>query len=331
MSARKAMTPAEQDDLLRRVSGELLASAPADWVKLRLVYTGLVDFATVRLEAMFSDGRVEHWLPPATAPGLMAELRSGMYVETKGTWYTAHLEVDRPGRYTVRYDHDEEPHFGEARPDRSFALDHVCFPRGVDHRPDWLQLKLMGAAEESTEPLPEHVEDLPLEWATHTDAALLRETGVSPGGLTPEVMMDVVQEIVDRTFDALRPKGEWTGILIDHKEIAGVTDTRVSVDWVGSGTELEWLPAEADRLLYTLRTGMYQQGKGTWFRARFRIGESGEIALEFDQKNPPEFDPAPDPRCYLWDVQRFPRSSDHIPDWLLDRLSEAQRIAKAQA
>lgn len=324
------MTPAEQDELLRRVSAELLASAPADWVKLRLVHTGLVDFATVRLEAMFVDGRTEHWLPPAAVPEAMSELRSGMYREGEGTWYTAHLEVDRTGRYSVRYDYDEEPHFGQARPDHSFALDHVCFPRGLDHRPDWLQLKLMGAAEERTVPLPEHVEARPREWAAHTDTVLLRETGASPGGLTPEAMMDVVQEIVDRTFDALRAKGAWTGIVIDHKEVLGVTDTRVSVDWNGSGTQQEWLPTEADRLLYTLRTGMYQQGKGTWFRAKFRIAETGEIGLEFDQKNPPEIDPAPDPRCYLWDVQRFPRSSDHIPDWLLDRLSEAQRLLKAQ-
>lgn len=325
------MSPAEQDELLRRVSGELLASAPADWVKLRLVYTGLVDFATVRLEAMFSDGRTEHWLPPAAAPEAMGDLRRGMYREGEGVWYTVHLEVDRHGGYSVRYNYDEEPHFGEVRPDHSFALDHVCFPRGLDHRPDWLQLKLMGAAEERTGPLPEHVEDRPGEWTAHTDTALLRETDVAPGGITPEAMMDLVQEIVDRTFDALRSKGAWTGIVIDHKEVLGVTDTRVIVDWNDSGSRQEWLPTEADRLLYTLRTGMYQQGKGTWFRAKFRIAESGEIGLEFDQKNPPEFDPAPDPRCYLWDVQRFPRSSDHIPDWLLDRLSEAQRLVKAQA
>lgn len=282
MSARKAMTPAEQDKLLRGVSGKLSASAPAGWTKLRLVYAALVDFSAARFETMFTSGRVESRLPPRTAVGELRTLREGMHLEGRGTWYTVHLEVNRSGRYTVRYSYDDRP--VEPRTDLSHPLD-----------PD-----------------------------------RLRESGIAPGDMTPEEMMDTVQEIAGHAFEALGTKGRWTGILIDHKEVVGRAESRVTVDWAETGPEPEWLPPQVDRLLNKLRTGMYQRGKGTWFRARFRIEESREIGIEFDQKNPPDFDPAPDPRCYLWDVRRFPRSSAHIPDWLLERLSLAQRLAKAE-
>lgn len=338
MSARKAMTPAEQDNLLRGVTGQLLASAPTDWIKLRLVYAALVDFSAVRFETMSTHGDTEHRLPPRTILRELRTLREGMYLEGRGTWYTIHLEIDRSGRYTVRYSYDGEPHFTEPRTDLSHALDHAHFPRTEEHVPGWLRVKLMGAEEELTggileglhEPDPPEPFDPEVEWAADVDPDRLRESSIAPGDMTPEEMMDTVQEIADHTFDALHPKGRWTSILIDHKEVVGRSDTRLTVDWADTGPEPEWLPPEADRLLNKLRTGMYQRDKGTWFRACFRIKESREIGVEFDQKNPPDFDQDPDPRCYLWDVLRFPRSSAHIPDWLLERLSRAQRLSKTE-
>lgn len=338
MSARKAMTPSEQDNLLRGVTGQLLASAPVDWIKLRLVYAALIDFSAVRFEAMSTHGSTEHRLPPRTILRELRTLREGMYLEGRGTWYTVYLEISRSGRYTVRYSYDGEPSFTEPRTDLSHALDHAYFPRADEHIPDWQRVKLMGAEEERTGGVLEGLHGLgPLdtpdpgvEWAANVSPDRLRESNIAPGDMTPEEMMDTVQEIADHAFESLQPKGRWKGILIDHKEVVGRADTRVTVDWADTGPEPEWLPPEADKLLNKLRTGMYQRGKGTWFRAGFRIKESREIGLEFDQKNPPDFAQDIDPRCYLWDVRRFPRSSDHIPDWLLERLSRAQRLIKAE-
>jgi len=339
MGARKAMTPAEQDNLLRGVTGQLLASAPtADWIKLRLVYAALVDFSAVRFETMSTRGHTEHRLPPRTILRELTTLREGMYLEGRGTWYTLHLEICHSGTYAVRYDYDGEPHFTQPRTDLSHALDHAHFPRTDEHVPDWLRLKLMGAEEETPgktlaarhDPGPPEPPTPGVEWAAEVDPDRLRKSNITPGTMTPEETMDTIREIADHIFRALEPKGTWTGIHIDHKEVVGKADTRLTVDWTHTGPEPEWLPPEADRLLNKLRTGMYQHDQGTWFRANFRIEESGEIGIEFDQKNPPGFDQDIDPRCYLWDVHRFPRSSDHIPDWLLERLGRAQRMNKAE-
>lgn len=316
------MTPLEQEEAVCRIGNELLQSAPVDWVKLRLVYSGLVDCGTARLEAMFEDGSVQDWVPPQSALAQLQELRSGMYSEGKGTWYTACYEINRPDHYRIRYGFDEEPHFDVPPPDASYALDQWHFPRSADYVPDWLQAKLIGAYEA----------DAVLGdrgWRVSVNSAPARDARIEPGSMTPEEMMDTVQEVASRTFDLIR--GEWTGIRIDHKEVLGAAATRVEVDRADGRTEQEWLPPEVDRLLNRLRTGMHQPGKGTWFRARFTVQDTGEIGVEFDQKNPPGFDFTLDPRCFYRDLQRFPRNADHIPDWLLDQLSQAQRRMRTES
>ncbi|WP_143832837.1 MULTISPECIES: hypothetical protein [Nocardiopsis] len=323
MSARRAMTPVEQDESLRRIGTDLLRAAPDDWVKLRLVYSGLGTCETARFDAMFQGGRSTGCVPPLSVVEGMRGIRAGMHTAGTGTWYTAYYEIERTGGYRIRYDYENEPHFDEAQDDAGYALELECFPRDDEHVPDWMRERLEGgrvpgAASEGVSP-----------WSML--AAVSRpepRSHISPGDMTPEEMMDTVQEIVDRTIEPVR--GRWSEIVVDYRGLVRMSSSRVRVRREDGRVEWDLLLPEVGQLLDRLRTGMYQPGKGTWFTARLTVSESREIGAHFDHDAPPEFDFAPDPRSFHQDIRFFPRSSDHLPDWLLDRLSLAQRMIRAE-
>ncbi|WP_150243311.1 hypothetical protein [Nocardiopsis quinghaiensis] len=321
MSARKAMTPVEQDEFLRRIGTDLLRAAPDDWVKLRLVYSGLGACETARFEVMFEGGRSTGCVPPLSVVEWMREMREGMYTAGTGTWYTAYYEVERPGGHRIRYDYENEPHFDEPRDDASYAFDLEHFPRDDEHVPDWLRERLEG------DRVPGAASEGGSLWSL---LAAVPHPGsrshISPGDMTPEEMMDTVQEIVDRTIEPVR--GRWSEIVVDYRGLVRMSSSRVMVRREDGGVEWDLLLPEVGQLLDRLRTGMYQSGKGTWFTARLTVSESREIGAHFDHDAPPEFDFEPDPRSFHQDIRCFPRSSDHLPDWLLDRLSLAQRIIR---
>lgn len=322
MSARKAMTPVEQDESLRRIGTDLLRAAPDDWVKLRLVYSGLGGCESAHFEVMFEGGRSAGWIPPLPALERLREIRSGMYAPGTGTWYTAYYELERPGSYRIRYDYEDEPYFDEPQGDASYMLDLELFPRHGKHVPGWLRERLEGDRVAGT------AEGTP-SWGLLTASRPSPRTRTSPGAMSPEEMMDTVQEIVDRTLASVH--GEWNEVVIDYRGLVGVSTSRVAVRRAHGGTEWDLLLPQVGRLLDRLRTGMYQQGKGTWFTARFTVQQSREVGAHFDHNGPPEFDFESDPRSFHQDIQYFPRSSDHLPDWLLDQLSLAQRMIRTGA
>ncbi|OKI19021.1 hypothetical protein A6A08_05335 [Nocardiopsis sp. TSRI0078] len=314
------MTPAEQDESLRRIGTDLLRAAPDDWVKLRLVYSGLGAWETARFEVMFEGGRSTGCVPPLSAVERMREVRAGMYTAGTGTWYTAYYEVERSGGYRVRYDYENEPHFDEPRDDDGYALDLERFPRDDEHVPDWLRERLEGDRVPGT---AEGASPWSMLAGVSRPGPRAR---MSPGGMTPEEMMDTLQEVVDRTVGQVR--GRWSEIVIDYRGLVRMSSSRVTVRREDGRVEWDLLLPEVGQMLDRLRTGMYQPGKGTWFTARLTVGESREIGAHFDHDAPPEFDSEPDPRSFHQDIRSFPRSSDHLPDWLLERLSLAQRMIR---
>lgn len=72
-----------------------------------------------------------------------------------------------------------------------------------------------------------------------------------------------------------------------------------------------------------LRSGMYQQGRGTWFSMRYTITPPTRYDVTFNYDNPPDFLIPASPHAYLDDLQRFPRDPEHIPNWLQQKIDEA--------
>ncbi|MDL4771399.1 MULTISPECIES: hypothetical protein [Thermomonosporaceae] len=133
------------------------------------------------------------------------------------------------------------------------------------------------------------------------------------------------RETVDGAVRALRsaaPFG-WERLGFEFRATVGIDSASFEVVDSEGGMRQAFPPGHAIGKMDELRRVMYRRGKGAWFTARLDIERSGRFSAEFDYDGEPDFTPALDPAAYVIDLDRFPRSDDHIPAWLRAKLRDA--------
>ncbi|HTI26425.1 MAG TPA: TNT domain-containing protein [Kutzneria sp.] len=78
-------------------------------------------------------------------------------------------------------------------------------------------------------------------------------------------------------------------------------------------------PADIASLFARLRAGMYREGRGTWFNARYQLDKPSSYNLDFDRDEPQWQNPPP-LMAYTDEMRFFPRTEDNVPEWLAGRL-----------
>ncbi|GAA1207939.1 glycohydrolase toxin TNT-related protein [Prauserella alba] len=87
------------------------------------------------------------------------------------------------------------------------------------------------------------------------------------------------------------------------------------------GTTQEWVATHDIATLFgKLRAGMYREGRGTWFNARYQLDHPSSYNLEYD-RDEPSWDLAPPSQAYADELRMFPRSEENVPDWLMRRMA----------
>jgi hypothetical protein len=87
------------------------------------------------------------------------------------------------------------------------------------------------------------------------------------------------------------------------------------------GTTQEWVATHDIATLFgRLRAGMYRDGRGTWFNARYQLDHPSSYNLEYN-RDEPQWDLIPPPQAYSDELRMFPRSEDNVPEWLIRRMS----------
>jgi hypothetical protein len=87
------------------------------------------------------------------------------------------------------------------------------------------------------------------------------------------------------------------------------------------GTVHEWLATHDIATLFDrLRGGMYRDGRGTWFNARYQLDHPSSYNLEYN-RDEPVWNLAPPPQAYSDELRMFPRTEDNVPEWLIRRMS----------
>ncbi|MEV6606685.1 glycohydrolase toxin TNT-related protein [Kutzneria sp. NPDC051319] len=81
-------------------------------------------------------------------------------------------------------------------------------------------------------------------------------------------------------------------------------------------------PADIASLFARLRAGMYREGRGTWFNARYQLDRPSSYNLDFDRDEPQWQNPPP-LMAYTDEMRFFPRTDDNVPEWLAGRLQPA--------
>ncbi len=141
------LPPDEQHRLLGEATRTMLELAPTGWHRIILDYMTLGRRINVGSSAMVGDGSVVRLAPPRTLAPLFAQLRSGMYAQNTGTWFSFRLIIDPPRTFAVKYNWNDLPPF-PAVPDREhFEIDQERFPRSPENMPDWFRHGLHGRNE----------------------------------------------------------------------------------------------------------------------------------------------------------------------------------------
>ncbi|GAB1508616.1 TNT domain-containing protein [Actinophytocola sp. KF-1] len=141
-----------------------------------------------------------------------------------------------------------------------------------------------------------------------------------PTQLTPTEQDALVKQI---GLAMLRVAPEdWEQLTVDYRAVGRYAESTGQVTYSDGGTEPWTMPADLQGLFARLRAGMYREGRGTWFNARYKLDHPSSYNLEYDREEP-NWELPPPPQAYPDDMRMFPRTDDNVPEWLRRRLAQA--------
>ncbi|PWV70506.1 Protein of unknown function [Prauserella marina] len=113
---------------------------------------------------------------------------------------------------------------------------------------------------------------------------------------------------------------DWRRVTAEYRAVGRYHELTGEVV-VADGSTEEWMATHDIATLFgRLRAGMYREGRGTWFNARYQLDHPSSYNLEYD-RDEPQWDLAPPPQAYADELRTFPRSEENVPDWLMRRMS----------
>ncbi|WUH96696.1 antitoxin YezG family protein [Spirillospora sp. NBC_00431] len=133
------------------------------------------------------------------------------------------------------------------------------------------------------------------------------------------------RETVNGAVRALRsaaPAG-WERLDFEFRATVGIDSASLEVEGPDGERRTAMPPGQAVGKMDELRRVMYRDGQGAWFTARLQVERSGRFSAEFDYDGEPDFTPPLTSSAYAVDLDRYPRSDEHIPGWLREKLSDA--------
>jgi hypothetical protein len=123
---------------------------------------------------------------------------------------------------------------------------------------------------------------------------------------------------VGRALLTVAPVG-WTRIHAEYRSAGRHIEVDVFVSGPDGTPHPVRPPAEVVEGLGRLRRGMYRPGRGTWLSAVYVIEPPSSFSADFEPDLEPRWRRLPPPIGFQDELRFFPRTDDHIPDWLRAR------------
>ncbi|MEU6749315.1 hypothetical protein ABZ914_24095 [Spirillospora sp. NPDC046719] len=277
-------------ELTRGIATLLAQAAPPDWRRIDLRVMMTVAVSDAALAVVMQDGTGRPVEMPRDILGMAAELRSIMYRQDRGTWMSMRVMLDPPGSYYTAYNNDYDPRWEPDIPAEAYDQDLAAFPRAEENIPDWLR------ARTGRPPLP----PAPAE------------------PLGPVEQKDLLEEITTVLVDSL--PASWRQADVYHNALGSHTETVAQLLTCDTHMPSPWTPPPAaGELFERLHRGMYSDGLGTWFSARFQLAFPFSYQVEYDHDTEPRWKTPPPPSAYAEDLRMFARTPDNTPSWLHPR------------
>lgn len=122
------------------------------------------------------------------------------------------------------------------------------------------------------------------------------------------------------------PATGWTSLKFGMKCVGNVQGGLIFVDRNGV-EEREFPPRPSYRRVRELRDIMYREGHGTWFAMAVEVENDGHLHASYNYDYEPEWEVPIGDDEYVTDLERYPRTADHTPQWLRDKLATSGQSA----
>ncbi|MFF5264570.1 glycohydrolase toxin TNT-related protein [Actinomadura viridis] len=130
------------DELQSRLGRILAQIAPQGWRRIDLQIRMTTAVSEVALTVLKEDGSYAEVEPPRNLTEIAAELRSMMYLQDRGTWFSMRFMMDPPDAYWTSFNTDFDPFWDPPVPAKVWEHDLRVFPRSAEHIPGWLRESL---------------------------------------------------------------------------------------------------------------------------------------------------------------------------------------------
>lgn len=139
MAKWPSLNPVEQQEKLQEITKLVVDTLPDGWSRLVVRARMIGPHSEADTGVKMADGSVRGWSFPAEVWRMFQQLRKGMYAEGLGSWIEFEYFVDRPARFQIRYNRDQEPKFEEWPTNENFATEQKWFPRAGESMPEWFR------------------------------------------------------------------------------------------------------------------------------------------------------------------------------------------------
>lgn len=137
------LDPVEQNQLLESMTLLLVHTLPAAWQESVVVHRAVGSHSETlgQVIKISGPGFPSLWTPPPALGDLFTRLRSGMYADEFGTWFSAKFKLTFPFSYEIEYERQDDSTWATPPPSSAYAEDLELFPRTPENTPSWLHEK----------------------------------------------------------------------------------------------------------------------------------------------------------------------------------------------
>ncbi len=150
-----------------------------------------------------------------------------------------------------------------------------------------------------------------------------------PGPPTPPEQEQLIQQIGRLILRALPPG--WQEARVEYRAV-GTHAELISQLVAPNGTVVPLTaPSELGQMFGQLRHGMFDQQRGTWISALYRLQRPSSYSVDFNGDHEPAWQTAPPDSAYTEELQRYPRPTERVPKWLAERAGQPGNAGGAPA
>jgi hypothetical protein len=140
-----------------------------------------------------------------------------------------------------------------------------------------------------------------------------------PTQLDPTEQDTLVKQIGLALLRACPP--EWAQVAVYFRAVGRYHEMTADLTVENDDEPRPWaVPPDLAGLFAKLRAGMYREGRGTWFNARYQLDRPSSYNLEYD-RDEPHWNAPPPPPAFADELRIFPRDDENVPDWLARRVA----------